>query len=220
VLLTEVLRALEPVADGTIIDATFGAGGYSQAILAAGAMRVLGIDRDASAVLAGAAIAAQAHGRLVLEHGRFSDLEALARRHGLEKVDGVVFDLGVSSMQLDESDRGFSFQAEGPLDMRMSATGMSAADVVNTRSEQEIAAILFQLGEERRSRAIARAIVQARQISPVKTTKELPKLSYASLEGRAAASVIPPHDRFRRCASSSMMNWASLSAASSRPSGS
>lgn len=173
VLLTEVLRALEPVADGSIVDATFGAGGYSQAILAAGAARVLGIDRDPSTIAAGAAIAAEAHGRLVLEHGRFSDLEAIARRHGLEQVDGVVFDLGVSSMQLDESDRGFSFQAEGPLDMRMSAAGMSAADVVNTRSEQEIADILFQLGEERRSRAIARAIVQARQISPIKTTKEL-----------------------------------------------
>jgi len=158
---------------GIYVDATFGAGGYTRAILETPGARVIGIDRDGSAIAAGGALVEQARGRLVLAEGRFSDLEAIAARHGVTAADGVVFDLGVSSMQLDEAARGFSFRLEGPLDMRMGQSGASAADVVARAGERELAAIIATLGEERHARAIARAIVKVRQLRPIATTRAL-----------------------------------------------
>ncbi len=174
VLLPQVLQTLAPAAGESYIDATFGGGGYSQAILAAApGARVLGIDRDPAAVAAGRAIADQHQGQLTLVEGRFGELDRIAREAGFAPVNGVVLDIGVSSMQLDDPARGFSFQADGPLDMRMSATGPSAADVVNTAEETQLADILYHLGEERSSRAIARAIVAHRRQQPFARTLEL-----------------------------------------------
>lgn len=173
VLLSQVLDALAPIEGGTFIDGTFGAGGYTRAILDSGAAEVLAIDRDPTAIAAGADLVAGQGGRLKLIPGRFGELDALAKEAGVEAVDGVVLDIGVSSMQLDEAWRGFSFQEAGPLDMRMSRDGPTAADVVNTTREEDLADILYELGEERRSRAIARAIVKAREEKPIATTEEL-----------------------------------------------
>jgi 16S rRNA (cytosine1402-N4)-methyltransferase len=154
---------------GRYIDATFGAGGYARLILAAGG-RVLGIDRDQTALLLGADLVEQSQGRLELVEAKFSELEDVA---GGEPVDGIVFDLGVSSMQLDTAERGFSFRHDGPLDMRMGRGGPSAADLVNGASERDLADIIFRLGEERHSRAVARAIVKARAQEAIATTKQL-----------------------------------------------
>ncbi len=173
VLLPQVLYHLSPREGGFYIDATFGAGGYTSAILRAADCRVLALDRDPHAIAAGRPMEQAFAGRLILVQSRFGDLGRVARGHGFSAADGVVFDLGVSSMQLDEGARGFSFLRDGPLDMRMSGEGMSAADVVNTFKESEIADILFRYGEERRSRAIAREIVRARSASPIATTGEL-----------------------------------------------
>lgn len=162
------------VKDGGIyIDGTFGAGGYTRAMLAAANCKVIAIDRDRQALARGAELAAAAQGCLTLIEDRFSNLERVARNAGYETVDGVVLDLGVSSMQLDEPARGFSFRLEGPLDMRMGSSGPSAADVAAAASERDLADIIFQLGEERRSRAVARAIVKARAEAPIVTTAAL-----------------------------------------------
>jgi 16S rRNA (cytosine1402-N4)-methyltransferase len=158
---------------GVYIDGTFGAGGYARAILAAADCKVIGIDRDQSALALGADLVEQAGGRLTLVEDRFSNLDTVARETGNEHVDGIVLDLGVSSMQLDSAERGFSFRLDGPLDMRMSGEGASAADVVKAASERDLAGIIFTLGEERHSRAVARAIVNARAIAPIATTHEL-----------------------------------------------
>jgi 16S rRNA (cytosine1402-N4)-methyltransferase len=176
VLLDEVIAVLGPRSGATYIDATFGAGGYTSALLAAADCRVLAIDRDPVAVAAGREIERQSAGRLTLVEGRFSQLDRIAIAHGIDSADGVVLDIGVSSMQLDEPGRGFSFRSEGPLDMRMSSTGLSAADVVNDFAESDLADIIFRLGEERRSRAVARAIVQARSMAPIATTAELARI--------------------------------------------
>jgi 16S rRNA (cytosine1402-N4)-methyltransferase len=156
--------------DGRYIDATFGAGGYARLILARGG-RVLGLDRDRTAIALGADLVDAANGRLKLVECRFSEIEDAAA--GFGPVDGIVFDLGVSSMQLDRAERGFSFRNDGPLDMRMGAEGPSAADVVARASEKSLADIIFRLGEERQSRAIARAIVRRRAAMPITTTKAL-----------------------------------------------
>ena len=158
---------------GVYIDATFGAGGYTRAILAAANCTVIGIDRDQTAIALGADLVQAAGGRLTLIEERFANLDAAAREAGFDKVDGVVLDLGVSSMQLDNAARGFSFRLDGPLDMRMGGEGPSAADVVNAASERDLANIVFILGEERRSRAVARAIVKARSATPIATTRAL-----------------------------------------------
>ena len=176
VLLGEVLRALAPKAGERYIDGTFGAGGYTSAILGAADCLVLGLDRDPSAIAAGRAFEAETGGRLKLAETPFSHMEEAARTIGWELVDGVVLDLGVSSMQLDEGTRGFSFMRDGPLDMRMSGQGLSAADVVNTFEKDEIADILYRLGEERRSRAIAAAIVADREKAHFERTGELAEL--------------------------------------------
>jgi len=155
---------------GVYIDATFGAGGYTRAILAAANCKVVAIDRDPSAIALGRKLANE---RLTLVEDRFSNLEQVAREAGVDSVDGVVLDVGVSSMQLDTAARGFSFRLDGPLDMRMGASGPSAADVVAAGSERDLANIIFLLGEERQSRAIARAIVKARSATPIETTAAL-----------------------------------------------
>jgi 16S rRNA (cytosine1402-N4)-methyltransferase len=162
------------VRDGGIyIDGTFGAGGYSRAILAAADCKVIGIDRDRTAIALGADLVEQAGGRLTLVEDRFSNLDTVAHECGHEQVDGIVLDVGVSSMQLDQAERGFSFRFDGPLDMRMSGEGSSAADVVNAAGERDLANIIYILGEERFSRGIARAIVKARAATPVATTRAL-----------------------------------------------
>jgi 16S rRNA (cytosine1402-N4)-methyltransferase len=173
VLVRPAVELLAARAGGVYVDATFGAGGYSRELLAAADVRVIGIDRDPAAIALGADLAQAAGGRLTLVEGRFSELEAVARGFGFDAVDGVVLDLGVSSMQLDEAERGFSFRHDGPLDMRMGRDGPTAAEVVATASERDLAAIIAALGEERRSRAVARAIVAARHEAPIPTTRAL-----------------------------------------------
>ena len=162
VLVHSVVEFLSVRDGGIYVDATFGAGGHARAILAAADARVVAIDRDASAVAGGAGLVHEARGRLVLVQDRFSNLEQVVQACGHSLVDGVVCDLGVSSMQLDEAERGFSFRHDGPLDMRMGNTGPSAADVIAAASERDLAFIIKSLGEERHARAIARAIVAAR----------------------------------------------------------
>jgi 16S rRNA (cytosine1402-N4)-methyltransferase len=176
VLLSEMLEQLRPAAGEIYIDGTFGAGGYSRAILEAAPCRVVAIERDPTAFADGQALVAASGGRLTLVPTTFSDMESAAREAGVTHVDGVVLDIGVSSMQLDDPGRGFSFLRDGPLDMRMSQDGPTAADVVNTADEADLANILYELGEERRSRAIARAVVKARAEAPITTTKALADL--------------------------------------------
>jgi 16S rRNA (cytosine1402-N4)-methyltransferase len=161
---------------GVYVDATFGGGGYARVILATPGTRVVGIDRDPDAIAQGAALAADLKDRLLLFEERFSDLEAVLDRAGISAIDGAVFDLGVSSMQLDAPGRGFSFRFEGPLDMRMGREGPSAADVVALAGERELAAVIVTLGEERHARAVARAIVRARQKRTIATTRALADL--------------------------------------------
>jgi 16S rRNA (cytosine1402-N4)-methyltransferase len=171
VLLEPLLAAVAPVS-GRWLDGTFGAGGYARGLLDAGATEVIGIDRDPSVFRLAAAWSGGYSPRLTLVEGTFSDLDA----HAGGMLDGIVFDLGVSSMQIDQPGRGFSFQKDGPLDMRMGDTGPTAADLVNTASEGEIADILYNYGEERASRRIARAIVAARAAEPFATTLQLAHL--------------------------------------------
>jgi len=168
VLIDEVIRALAVHEGDCLVDGTFGAGGYTRAMLSAGAGRVIGFDRDPDAIAEGAALVPDA--RLTLIEERFSQMDRVLAERGIGPVDGIALDIGVSSMQLDRADRGFSFQKDGPLDMRMSRAGASAADFVNNADEAEIARILRDYGEEPRARAIARAIVAAR---PVGRTGEL-----------------------------------------------
>jgi 16S rRNA (cytosine1402-N4)-methyltransferase len=173
------------VRDGGIyIDGTFGAGGYTRAILAAANCKVIGIDRDQTALAASADLVEDANGRLILSEDNFSNLDAIARDTGHETVDGVVLDLGVSSMQLDTAGRGFSFRLDGPLDMRMGVAGVSAADVVNAASERDLANIIFNLGEERHSRGVARAIVKARASARIETTRALADIVASVVRGR------------------------------------
>ncbi|HEX5867105.1 MAG TPA: 16S rRNA (cytosine(1402)-N(4))-methyltransferase RsmH [Beijerinckiaceae bacterium] len=177
VLLVEVCEALQVARGGVFVDGTFGAGGYTAAFLDAHpANRVIAIDRDPDAVAAGAALAAATEGRLVLVAGRFGALDTIATEAGFERVDGVVLDIGVSSMQLDEAERGFSFRRDGPLDMRMERHGPSAADLLNEAGEAELADIFFHYGEERRARAVARAVMEKRRQGRIETTAQLADL--------------------------------------------
>ena len=172
VLLQEVLQSLQIKADGIYVDGTFGAGGYTEAILNfAPETKVIAIDRDETAIQNGQKLVEKYAPRLSLIHGCFSQMDTLVEH----PVDGVVLDIGVSSMQIDQPQRGFSFQKDGPLDMRMGQSGITAADVVNTFDEEKLADIIYQYGEERHSRKIAKAIVSARQEKPFSTTMELAK---------------------------------------------
>jgi 16S rRNA (cytosine1402-N4)-methyltransferase len=173
VMLPEVLDLLAPRAGAHYLDGTFGGGGYARAILDAAPCTLWAIDRDPDAIARGASLAAQFPGRLHLIQGQFGHMLDLLAEHGVTTLDGVVLDLGVSSFQLDDPMRGFSFRGDGPLDMRMSRSGRTAADLVNTLPERELADLLFELGEERASRRIARAIVAARATAPIATTAQL-----------------------------------------------
>lgn len=184
VLLDEVVAALAPGEGMTIIDATFGAGGYSTALLEAGA-RVYGFDRDPNAIRDGEALLVCFDGRLSLHSQRFSEMTEEMARIGVSQVDAVVMDIGVSSMQLDQADRGFAFSTDGPLDMRMSQQGESAADFLNNADESAIANVLYEYGEERQSRRVARAIVAAR---PLETTGEFARVVRRALGHK-------PHDK-------------------------
>ena len=193
VLLPEMLQHLEVVEGGRYIDGTFGAGGYSRAILERGGT-VLALDRDRAAIEAGATMVAEFGGRLILVEGRFSDLDAHARAAGFFPVDGVVLDVGVSSMQLDDAARGFSFRHDGPLDMRMGPGGADAASVVNRAPAKELAAIIRVYGEERKAGRIARAIEKARAEEPITHTGRLAEI-VAAAAGPAGASRIHPATR-------------------------
>jgi len=168
VLVSQVIDALA-IADGaTVVDGTFGAGGYTRAMLRAGAGRVIAFDRDPDAIEEGRSLVPDS--RLTLVNDRFSQMDRALAERGIDAVDAIALDIGVSSMQLDRADRGFSFSADGPLDMRMERAGMSAAEFLNHADESEIVRVLRDYGEEPRARAIARAIVAAR---PVERTAEL-----------------------------------------------
>ena len=193
VLLDEVMHHLAPVAGGLYVDATFGAGGYSRAILAAGAS-VVAIDRDPTAIAGGESLVAASDGRLTLVEGRFSDLDAIAADLGHATVDGVVLDIGVSSMQLDTAGRGFSFRQDGPLDMRMGGEGPTAADVVNGMEPRDLARVIAVLGEEKKARAVARAIAEARAARPLSGTRELAEI-VARAVGRRHTDTIHPATR-------------------------
>lgn len=176
VMLDEVLATLRPRAGAAYLDATFGGGGYAAAILAAADCTLWAIDRDPDAIARGAALAARHPGRLHLVHARFGDMLQSLAAHGVTQLDGVVMDLGVSSFQLDEAERGFSFRADGPLDMRMGRDGPTAAELVNTLPEDELARIISELGEERHARRVARAILRARAEAPIETTARLAEI--------------------------------------------
>jgi 16S rRNA (cytosine1402-N4)-methyltransferase len=180
VMLPEVLQTLAPRDGGAYLDGTFGGGGYAGAILDTARCTLFAIDRDPDAIARGAALAASFPGRLHLLEGRFGDMLSLMEDQGVSALDGVVLDLGVSSFQLDEPERGFSFRFDGPLDMRMAKVGKSAQDIVNSMSESELADLLFDLGEERHSRRIARAIVAARREAAIATTGRLAEVVRAA----------------------------------------
>jgi 16S rRNA (cytosine1402-N4)-methyltransferase len=183
VLAAEAIEALAVVVNGLYLDGTFGAGGYTRLILAAGGT-ALALDRDPNAILNGARLVAQSGGRLTLAQSRFSAMEAAARDRGLGPFDGIVLDIGVSSMQLDQPERGFSFRFNGPLDMRMENVGRSAADLVNELEEGALADLLYHFGEERASRRIARAIVAERTKAPIMTTAALAQIIARANPGR------------------------------------
>ena len=173
VMLAEVLATLDPKPGQVYLDGTFGGGGYTRAILERAECTIWAIDRDPQAIARGAALASAFPGRLHLLEGRFGDLLTLLGNHGVRELDGVVLDLGVSSFQIDDAARGFSFRNDGPLDMRMGGEGPSAADLVGRLSADELADMLFKFGEERQSRRIARAVVAARALQPITTTAQL-----------------------------------------------
>jgi 16S rRNA (cytosine1402-N4)-methyltransferase len=195
VLLDEVIAALDPQPGDVIVDATFGAGGYSRALLAAGAT-VHAFDRDPDAIADGKKWRETAENppRLVLHARRFSEMVNALAESGLARVDGIVMDIGVSSMQLDQAERGFAFSSEGPLDMRMSQSGPSAADFLNSAEESEIADVLYAYGEERQSRRVARAIVAAR---PLETTADLARAVRKALGYHAGAPKDPATRTFQ-----------------------
>jgi 16S rRNA (cytosine1402-N4)-methyltransferase len=173
VLARQAFEQLAPRAGGVYIDGTFGAGGHTRAILDVAGTRVIAIDRDQTAIAGGHALVEEAAGRLTLVEDHFSNLEHVAHGLGHEAVDGILLDVGVSSMQLDEPERGFSFRNDGPLDMRMGGEGVSAADLVNAAPERDLSVIIATLGEERFARNVARAIVKARAVAPITTTRQL-----------------------------------------------
>ena len=173
VMLREVLAQLAPREDGVYLDGTFGGGGYAAAILETAGCTLWGIDRDPDAIARGAALAERFPGRLHLIQGQFGEMMALLADSGVSLLDGIVLDLGISSFQIDDPARGFSFRGDGPLDMRMGKQGTTAADLVNALPERDLADVLYELGEERASRRIARAIVAARAEAPIETTGRL-----------------------------------------------
>ena len=197
VLLAEMLAALAPQDGALYVDGTFGAGGYSEALLAAARCRVFAIDRDPEAVRRGAALVARHAGRLRLVEGCFGEMDRLVGAAEAAPVAGVALDLGVSSMQLDEPARGFSFRADGPLDMRMSASGTSAADLLAALTEAELSRLIRTLGEERFARRVAGAIVAAQRRRPIRRTGELAEIVHAALPAPKEAGIDPATRTFQ-----------------------
>ena len=196
VMLKEVLSAMA-LGEGEIgLDGTYGGGGYAHAILSASDCRLIGVDRDENAI-ARANQYAQSEPRLIPVLGRFGELDVLARGAGFAAVDAVVLDLGVSSFQLDQAERGFSFMRDGPLDMRMGQSGPSAADVVNTLDEQDLANVIFRLGEESKSRRVARAIAVRRKEQVFETTLDFASVVETALGGRRGAKTHPATKTFQ-----------------------
>jgi 16S rRNA (cytosine1402-N4)-methyltransferase len=191
VLLAEAMDALALKNGGVYVDATFGGGGYTRQMLARADCRVIAFDRDPDAIVRGAALSESAKGKFTLHQGRFGDLSAD------EPVDGVVFDLGVSSFQFDEAERGFSFQADADLDMRMEKAGPSAADAVNQLSEAALAELIYRYGEDDQSRRIARAIVRARAEAPIRRTLQFAKIVEDGVGGRKGARTHPATKTFQ-----------------------
>jgi 16S rRNA (cytosine1402-N4)-methyltransferase len=184
VMLGEMLDWLAPKDNGVYIDGTFGAGGYSRAILRAANCRVFAIDRDPSTRRFAERLEQEFPDRFVWLLGNFSDMCSLVSMHGVHQAGGIVLDLGVSSMQIDQAERGFSFRQSGPLDMRMGDTGMTASDTVNSASEGELADIFYYYGEEKAARKIAKAIVNARAITPITTTAQLAEIIRGVVGGK------------------------------------
>lgn len=197
VMLDHVIEHMAPQAGDVILDGTFGGGGYSRRILEKADCRVLAVDRDPDAKARAKPLEQKFGDRFQLLAGPFGDLEDLAAKAGVTALDGVVFDLGVSSFQLDEAERGFSFMRDGPLDMRMSQSGVSAADIVNEADERDLADIIFQLGEERESRRIARQIVRERKDAAFKTTLQLAECIERSVGGRRGKKTHPATKAFQ-----------------------
>ncbi|MGI9463283.1 MAG: 16S rRNA (cytosine(1402)-N(4))-methyltransferase RsmH, partial [Aestuariivirgaceae bacterium] len=197
VMLDEVLAVLEPRDGGTYVDGTFGAGGYTKAILEAADCVVYAIDRDPAAISGGKPMVDAFAARLTLLQGRFADMQALLAEHGVTGVDGVVLDVGVSSMQLDEAARGFSFLKDGPLDMRMEQSGLSAADVVNAMPEDPLKRVIAVLGEEKRARAIAKAVARRRLDKQFSRTGDLAALIESTIGKRPGERIHPATRTFQ-----------------------
>lgn len=198
VLRDEMLAAVAPKAGGVVIDGTFGAGGYSRALLAAApAARVIAFDRDPHVALLADALAREFPGHFLFLSARFSQMVEALAAVGVHAVDAIVLDIGVSSMQFDEDARGFSFQREAPLDMRMSGEGMSAADVVNGYSEAELIRILRDYGEERDAKRITRAILAARALQPITTTVQLAEIIRGAVRGAGKMKIHPATRSFQ-----------------------
>jgi len=197
VLLEEVLTALAPRDGGIYVDGTLGGGGYTRRILETADCTVWGIDRDPDAIARNADLVAQYAGQLHLLAGRFGDMDSLLREKGVSAVDGVALDLGVSSPQIDTPERGFSFASDGPLDMRMERAGESAADVVNTANEADLARILRELGEERHAKRIARAIVAARSNGEIATTGQLADIVRTAIPTSRSTHIDPATRTFQ-----------------------
>jgi 16S rRNA (cytosine1402-N4)-methyltransferase len=199
VLLAEVIEALLPAGrnhDGAIfVDGTLGAGGYTRALLDAANCTVFAVDRDPDAIKGAAPLIERYAGRLHVIQGRFGDLARLLAERGIDAVNGITFDFGVSSMQLDQAARGFSFRFSGPLDMRMEQAGPSAADLVNAMAERPLADLIFTFGEERQARRIARAIVAARDLAPIETTDRLAEIVRRAIGGKPNPNAIDPATR-------------------------
>ncbi|HRX75386.1 MAG TPA: 16S rRNA (cytosine(1402)-N(4))-methyltransferase RsmH [Hyphomonas sp.] len=190
VMMDEVLEWLAPKDGDVIVDGTFGGGGYTRAILMAAKCSVYAIDRDLDAIVRAEELAAQTD-RVTPLLGRFGEMDTLVRATGTQQVDGVVLDIGVSSFQIDEGHRGFSFNKDGPLDMRMGAAGPTAADVVNLMPEGDLANVIFRLGEEKQARRIARQIVQRRKERPFETTLDLAETIETAVGGRKGSRIHP-----------------------------
>jgi 16S rRNA (cytosine1402-N4)-methyltransferase len=197
VLLAEVLEVLRPRDGGIYIDGTFGAGGYARGLLDAAPCRVWGIDRDPDVIARAAELVHRYEGRLQLVRGRFGEMDRLMQERGIDAADGIALDLGVSSMQLDEPARGFSFRFDGPLDMRMSSSGPTAAELIARVSEHELADVIHNYGEERRARPIARAIVTARAEAPIETTGRLAEIVRRAAGPRARDGIDPATRTFQ-----------------------
>jgi len=197
VMIDEVIATLQPRDGGQYVDGTFGAGGYSAAILDAADCSVWAIDRDPEAVANAADLIDKYAGRLTVIKGRFGDMANILARHGVDAVDGIALDLGVSSMQIDDAARGFSFRNDGPLDMRQGKDGLSATDLVNDAEESVLADIIFKYGEERQARRIARAIVRARADAPITRTGQLAEIVRNTYRGGHASKTDPATRTFQ-----------------------